>query len=314
MKIKKVSLIGLGAMGVFFAPKLHAYLGKENFRVIAQGERKERIETKGVTVNGTTHRFQVVTPQTKGDPADLIIMAVKDTGLDGAIRDIKNQVGPDTQILCVMNGIDSEGRVAAAYGWEHVLYSYMRVSIVMKDGIANYDPGFGKVHFGEADNSNETERVKRIRELFDACGIAYNIDPNMVRGMWFKFMCNIGENLTCALLGVPFGAYHVSDHANAIRCEAMREVIAIANRLGIDLNEDDITRQEETIKRLPFPNKPSTLQDLENGRKTEIEMFAGKVVALGRELDIPTPLNWMFYHGIKVLEEKNEGKFEAVRG
>lgn len=314
MKITKVSLIGLGAMGAFFAPKLDTYLGKGNFRVIAQGERKERLESKGVTVNGTTHRFTVVTPQEKGAPADLIIMAVKDTGLNGAIDDIKNQVGPDTQIMCVMNGIDSEERVAAAYGWEHVLYSYMRVSIVMKDGVANFDPFFGKVHFGEANNSVETERVKSIRELFDACGIAYNIDPDMVRGMWFKFMCNIGENLTCALLHVPFGAFHVSDHANAIRIEAMREVIAIANRLGIDLNEDDIIRQEETIKRLPFPNKPSTLQDLENGRKTEIEMFAGKVVALGRELNIPTPLNWMFYHGIKVLEEKNEGKLDVGKG
>lgn len=314
MKITKVSLIGLGAMGVFFAPKLDAYLGKGNFQVIAEGERKERLESRGVTVNGVTHRFTVVTPQTKGGPADLIIMAVKDTGLEAAIRDIKNQVGPDTQILCVMNGIDSEERAAAAYGWEHVLYSYMRVSIAMKDGAANFDPMFGKVHFGEADNSKETDRVKSIRELFDACGIAYNIDPDMVRGMWFKFMCNIGENLTCALLGIPFGAFHASGHANAIRREAMREVIAIANRLNIDLNEGDIQKQEETIQRLPFPNKPSTLQDLENRQKTEIEMFAGKVVALGQKLSIPTPLNWMFYHGIKVLEEKNEGKFEAGKG
>ena len=89
----------------------------------------------------------------------------------------------------------------------------------------------------------------------------------------------------------------------------MWEVAAIANRLGIDLGAEDIERQEDTIRILPFPNKPSTLQDLENCRPTEVEMFAGKVVKLGEELGVPTPLSWLFYHGIQVLEEKNQGMF-----
>ncbi|QHQ63203.1 2-dehydropantoate 2-reductase [Anaerocolumna sedimenticola] len=311
MEIKKVTLIGLGAMGVFFAPKLKEYLGNENFRVLADGERKERLQTKGVTVNGINYKFNFMTPDIKEDAADLIIMAVKDTGLSQAILDIRNQVGPQTQILCVMNGIDSEEKIAEVYGWEHVMYSYMRVSIVMKDGAADYDPELGKVYFGEAKNTELTDRVKAVQNLFEASNIAYRIEADMIRGMWFKFMCNVGENLTCAMLGIPFGAYRVSDHANAIRLNAMWEVIRIANRLGIDLGEEDIKRQEPAIQRLPFANKPSTLQDLDNGRMTEIEMFAGKVVTLGKELGIETPLNWMFYHGIKVCEEKMQGKFES---
>ncbi len=310
MKMKKVTLIGLGAMGVFFAPKLEKYLGKENFRVLADGARRQRLQASGVTVNGVRHRFTIISPGQAGDAADLIIMAVKDTGLAQAIEDIRNQVGPHTQILCVMNGIDSEEKIAAVYGWEHVIYSYMRVSIVMKDGIADFDPEMGKVYFGEAKNEELTERVKAVKELFDACDIRYNIEADMIRGMWFKFMCNIGENMTCAMLGIPFGAYQVSGHANTIRRGAMWEVIKIANRLGIDLGEKDIEYQETTIKRLPFGNKPSTLQDLENGRRTEIEMFAGTVIKLGEELGIETPLNWMFYHGIKIHEEKNMGRFE----
>jgi 2-dehydropantoate 2-reductase len=311
MNIQKVTLIGLGAMGVFFAPKLEACLGKDNFKVLADGERKKRLETSGVTVNGINYKFNIITPDELGDPADLIIMAVKDTGLSQAIKDIRNQVGGNTQILCVMNGIDSEEKIAAVYGWEHVLYSYMRVSIVMKDGIADFDPAFGKVYFGEAKNAELTERVKNIKELFETSGIAYSIDTDMIKGIWFKFMCNIGENMTCALLGIPFGAYQVSEHANAIRRQAMWEVVELANHLGIDLGEEDMNRQEATINRIPFENKPSTLQDLENGRKTEIEMFAGKVVELGENLGIKTPLNWIFYHGIKVCEEKNMGMFKG---
>lgn len=310
MEIKKVTLIGLGAMGVFFAPKLEAGLAKGNFRVLAGGARKDRLETGGVNINGLTHHFTVITPETTGDPADLVIMAVKDTGLTQAISDIKNQIGAHTQILCVMNGVDSEERVAGVYGWAHVLYSYMRVSINMRDGVANFDPKMGKVHFGEAVNAGLSDRVRQICALFDACQINYSVDENMIKGLWFKFMCNVGENLTCALLDVPFGAYRVSEHANELRREAMWEVVRIANKLGIDLGQTDVDRQEAHIKKIPFYNKPSTLLDIEAGRKTEVEMFAGKVVALGKELGVETPVNWMFYHAISVREERNAGLFE----
>lgn len=309
MKIEKVTLIGIGAMGAFFAPNLQKHLGNVNFKVIAEGKRKERLQSNGVTINGIKHFFTIISPDTQDDPADLIIIAVKDNGLAQAIKDIRNQVGKDTQILCVMNGIESERKVAEVYGWEHVLYSYMRVSIHMKDGVADYNPDWGKVHFGEEKNDELTLRVLAIKDLFDACNIRYQIDSDMVKGLWFKFMCNVGENMTCAMLGIPYGAFHVSAHANEIRQKAMREVVLIANKLGIELGEEDIKRQEGTIKKLPFGNKPSTLQDLENGVVTEVEMFAGKVVKLGLELGIETPINWMFYHGIKICEEKKKGLF-----
>ncbi len=310
MEVKHAALIGLGAMGSFFAPRMEAYLGREHFQVVASGGRKERLEKKGVTINGVNHKFSVRTPEEEGPKADLIIMAMKDMGLSQAIRDIRNLVGEQTQILCVMNGIESEEKVAAAYGWDHVLYSYMRMSIVMKDGVADFDPWWGKVHFGEAKNETLTPRVAAVKVFFDACDIPYEIDRDMKRGIWFKYMCNVGENMTCALFGIPFGAFRSSDSANEVRRSAMREVMAIANRLGVDLNESDIEQQETTVKNIPYQNKPSTLQDLEGKKKTEVELFAGTVVRLGKELGIPTPLSYMFYHGIRVQEEKNAGEFD----
>ncbi|MDD2981088.1 MAG: ketopantoate reductase family protein [Hespellia sp.] len=310
MEIKSAALIGLGAMGVFFAPRMEAYLGREDFFVIAEGERKKRLETVGVTINEVNYRFPIVEPKTENRVVDLLIMAVKDSGLDQAIKDIESFVGEKTQILCVMNGVESEEKVAAAYGWEHVLYSYMKMSVVMKNGVANFDPHWGYVHFGEADNRNYSERTSVIADFFKACDIPFIIDEDMVKGLWFKFMCNVGENMTCALLEIPFGAYRYSEHANLIRKNAMREVIRIAQKKGIRLGEEDIEFQEKDVMRIPFQNRPSTLQDLEAGRRTEVTMFAGAVVKMGERLGIETPLNWMFYHAIKVKEEKNEGMFD----
>lgn len=308
MKMEKVTLIGLGAMGSFFAPRLLKGLKEGNFRVLAEGARKERLETEGVTINGVNYKFPIVEPGESGDPADLVIMAVKDPALDQAIRDIANQVGKHTQILCVMNGIESEERVAAVYGWDHVLYSFMRISIVMDHGVADFNPDGGFVHFGEKNNAVYSERVEAIREVFDHCRIPYKINTDMIHGMWFKFMCNVGENMTCALLGIPFGAFRTMESANILRRAAMEEVAAIAQKLGIDLGEKEIQKQEGVIMKLPVANKPSTLQDLEHGRKTELEMFSGTVLRLGEKLGVDTPVNRVLYHGIKVLEAKNEEK------
>jgi len=312
MEIRRVALIGLGAMGSFFVPKLYDTLPEGDFFIVAGGARKERLEAKGVSINDTVYRLPVVEPGEQAEAPDLIIMAVKDTGLRQAIKDIGALVGPGTQIMCVMNGISSEEQLAEVYGWDHVLYSFMRVSIVMQDGVTHYNPELGKVHFGERNNADEegkpsySPRVQAVKDLFDRAGIRYEILPDMLHGIWFKYMCNIGENMTCALLDIPFGAYHTNDHANWIRNKAMLEVLAIAQRKGISLTQEDIDAQNAHILTLPKKNKPSTLVDILNHRKTEVEMFSGTVVRMGEELGIPTPVNLMLYHGIKALEAKNE--------
>lgn len=305
MKIEKVTLIGLGAMGVFFAPRLSEKLGA-GFRILADGSRKERLEHRGVTVNEVNYRFPIITPDMEGDPADLIIIAVKGYDLPQAIQDIRNQVGENTLILSVLNGVESEKQVAEVYGADHVLYSYMRISVVMKDGKTNFDPDKGSIHFGDLKNNPDSlsPRVLAVKELFDACGIRYKIDEDMERGLWFKFMCNVGENMTCAMFGVPFGAFQKSADANYFRTAAMWEVIRVANKLGIGIGQSDIDRQEHSIDRIPYNNKPSTLQDLEAGKRTEVDMFAGTVVRLGKEVGVETPVCEMFLHGIHLIEDR----------
>lgn len=306
--IKKVTLIGLGAMGVFFAPRISEKLGAD-FRILADGARKERLERKGVTVNTINYRFPIITPDVAGDPADLVIIAVKGYDLEQAIKDIRNQVGKDTIILSVLNGVESEKQIAAVYGEEHVLYSYMRISIVMKDGKTEFDPHKGSIHFGDLKNDPEhySENVLAVKNLFDLCGIDYKVDADMLKGIWFKFMCNVAENMTCAMFGVPFGAFQKSDDANYFRHKAMWEVIHVANKLGIDIGQNEIDRQEHTIGRLPYENKPSTLQDLEAAKHTEVDMFAGTVVRLGKELGVETPVCECFLHGIHLIEDRMFG-------
>lgn len=84
---------------------------------------------------------------------------------------------------------------------------------------------------------------------------------------------------------------------------AMREVAAIARKLGIDLTEEDVRNWQVVLSGLGPGGKTSMLQDVEAGRKTEVEMFAGKVIELGKQFHIPTPVNEKLFRVIQEIEQ-----------
>ena len=304
MKIRSAAVIGMGAVGGFFAPAFAQQLGEEGFCVIADGERKKRLE-RGLKINGEVYYFPIVTPQ-EAYPVDLIVMSVKEAGFAQAVEDIRGFVGDDTQILCVMNGVGHEEILCDVFGEEHVLYSYMKITSEKKGDSIVYDPDCS-LRFGEKENKVLSERVEAVKELLDACGLPYVIEENMELGIWVKFMLNVGTNLTCAIFGLPYGACNKSEHALRIQSALMEEVMAVAQAKGIPLTKELAQEQIALSKTLPPASKPSTLQDLEHKRKTEIEMFAGAVVKMGRKLGVETPCNWMIQEIIQTLEEKNQG-------
>ena len=309
-EIKTVALIGLGGIGGYLASNLQRVIGKENVRIIAGGARKERIEKNGLIVNGEPMLFHVVAPEEETGYADLVIIITKSLSLREAVLQVKNQVGPNTIIMSPLNGIESEDIVAETYGYERILYSLARVSVtVTNQNELHFNPSFAHMEFGEKINEIDSERIVAVKTLFENAGIKSIIQKDMIFALWHKFMCNVAENQIAAILGIPFGAWHCDEHANHLREMAMREVIAIANKKGIPLGEQDMVEQGERLKKINKDGRPSTLQDIEAGRKTEVDMFAGTVMRLGKEVGVATPVNEFMYHAIKVLEDKNDGVF-----
>jgi len=308
-EIKRVSLIGLGAIGAFVAPKLQKLLD-DQFQVIARGDRKIRLEENGVIINETLYKFHITNPEEKNGYADFVIFAVKNTQLETAIEDMKNQIGPDTIVMSLLNGVTSEEMIRNAVHSANVLTSVIRVPSLNQNGKISYPEEYGKIFFGETVNEELSENVQAVKDLFDRAGIHYEIPKDMLRNMWLKYMSNVSENQLCAILGVPYKGFAVSiDHIEVMREQAAREVIVIAQKKGIDLREEDLKDRIPVVRGLTPQGKPSTLQDIEAGRKTEVETFAGNVIRMGKEVGVPTPYNEIFYHMICALEEKNEGRF-----
>ena len=109
--IEKIAIIGAGALGATYGSLLYE-LDPESVCFIANGDRCVKLHRDGVVVNGKRYDLAVLRPE-EGTSVDLIIVAVKHYQLDQAISEMKEFVGPQTIILSVMNGIDSEERIAA---------------------------------------------------------------------------------------------------------------------------------------------------------------------------------------------------------
>jgi 2-dehydropantoate 2-reductase len=301
--IKKITIIGAGAMGAVYAALLHdTDPGCVSFA--ARGNRAQRLRLDGLVVNGKLYKIPVIPPEENSEPADLIMVAVKNQHLAEAIRDMRDFVGPETIIISVMNGIDSEEQIGAVYGMDKVLYCVnLGIDALRQDNRVIYTTQ-GTLYFGEATNPFPTKRVKRVQELFSKAGIVHETSLDMKRVLWRKFMINVGINQTSAVLGAPYVVFQNSGQARELMESAMREVIQLAQKAGVNLSEDDIRGFEPVLARLNPQGKTSMLQDVDAGRKTEVEMFAGRVITLGRQYNVPVPINQMLFDKTRAIESK----------
>lgn len=307
MEIKSVAILGAGAVGSYV---IWGLSGLETVRlgVIADGERAERLKSDGITINGAVYRPEVWTPgQAHG--VDLLIVSLKYGALPGALGDIRSIVGENTTIMSLMNGVDSEEIISRAAGAEHVLHSMIKVASHKGADGYHFDPETTVgIVFGEISAPFESDRVRAVAELFTGTGIHFRHTEFIREEIWSKFRLNICNNLPQAILGAGVGCYRDSAHMKAISEGLRREVEAVAAAKGIDMRKADksATRGSE----VPPSARYSTLQDLDAGRHTEIDMFSGAMVRMGQELGIPTPFNEYTFHMIKALEEKNDGLFD----
>ena len=303
-RINSVVVLGAGAMGAAYASRFYE-MDPGIVSFAASGDRFQRLKMEGLVVNSQHYQIPVTSPEDASPPADLIIVALKHHHLETALQEIKNRVGEKTIFLSIMNGLDSEPMIGAVYGEEKVLYATAVGIDAQRDGsLINFSKG-GTIFFGEAENTVLSERVKVIQALFKKAGIDYQSPDDMIRIMWWKFMINVGINQPSAVLSAPYGVFQTSPHAQQIMESAMREAMLVAKASEVNLSERDIQEWYPVMNTLDPEGKTSMLQDIEAGRRTEVDIFAGKVIELGKTFSVPTPVNEFLFHAIKVLESEN---------
>ncbi|MDR1137876.1 MAG: 2-dehydropantoate 2-reductase [Synergistaceae bacterium] len=302
-RIRTIAIVGLGAVGASYLSRISERVPIEDIRVIASGDRASRIRA-GVEVNGVKYFFPVQDPDELSEAADLVIFAVKNYHLAESINDVKNQIGPGTIILSLLNGITSEGLIAETYGWDRLLFSIVMGLDATREGESTVYSSLGRIQFGEAINEKRdySRKVPLLKEFFERAGVPFEIHEDMKRALWKKFMMNAGVNQTSAILRCSYGAIRKIPETRAIVRAAMEETRLVACREGAALTEEDVTDALEALDGFSSDGKTSMCQDVEACRKTEADIFGGTIAEFGRRHGVNTPVNETLFRLIKAIE------------
>lgn len=303
MEIKKVSIIGLGALGIMYGDYISQRIPGENLRIIADNKRIQKYKTQGVFCNGKLCHFNYLSNEVR-DPADLLIFSTKFGQLEEAIASVSNQVGENTVILSTLNGVTSEEYLAEAFGRERVLLCTVQgMDAVKEDNYMTYQH-MGYLCIGTWDGK-PSPYLDAATAFFDRINIPYNIPEDMQRQLWNKLLLNVGVNQAVAVYETNYGGVQREGEPKEVMLLAMKEVVAVAKAKNISLSEEDITNWLKVINSLAPEGKPSMRQDTQAHRPTEVELFSGTINRLGKQYCIATPVNEMLYRKIKDMEINN---------
>jgi 2-dehydropantoate 2-reductase len=313
--------MGAGSLGTIIG----ALVSKENREVVlidANREHVNALNQKGATITGKMDLnvpVKAITPDEMEGIYDIVLFLVKQTYNDVALKQLLPHLGPDSVVCTLQNGVP-EDAVAEVVGKERTMggtVGWGATWIGPGVSMLTSDPAKMTFDLGELDGSIR-ERTLKVKELLDPIGQTV-IVPNLIGIRWTKLLVNATLSGMSAVLGCTFG--EVLDNEKALTCAAHigNEALLIARARGISmepLQGHDLTAlgfrtKKEMVARFPLYHaifgphrllKASMLQDLEKGRKTEIDAINGEVSKWGARLSIPTPVNDKVVEIVKGIE------------
>ncbi|MFI5273917.1 MAG: ketopantoate reductase family protein [Ktedonobacterales bacterium] len=291
----RIAVVGAGGTGGFFGGLL-ARAG-EDTTLIARGVQLAAILSGGLTVH-SRHAGDFTLPiPVSGDagavgPVDLVLFCVKAYDATEAAEQIRPLIGERTAVLPLLNGIDHIDLLARTVGREHVLGGVAMVTAaITAPGVVTQSGGSGSILLGELDDQ-QSPRVERIAAALTHAGIAATITADIQAAMWDKLVFICGVSGMTALARLPIGTVLATPATREMLAGVFDEVEAVTRARGVALAPDAAGRAMRMAARLEPWARGSMAHDLATGHRMELDALNGAVVRLGRELGVPTPLNF----------------------
>ena len=299
-----ITIIGGGAMGSVYAALL-ARAGNPVTLIDRHPERVAAINAHGLRLEGplgdqTTPLAAVLAGEVAGEvageavsiaPPALIVLAVKAADVGSAARLALPLLTPDSVVLALQNGLGSAEDVAAVLGGDR-----LAVGIASGFGASIKAPGHAHhnamkaIRFG-AWRTGSSLPLEPIAAVWRAAGFDAEAVTDIAAIQWRKLICNVAYSAPCALSGLTVGQVMDDPDLGPISRAAAREAWAVASASGIDHAVED---PEALVRAFgqSMPNaRPSALQDIAAGRRSEIDVINGAVPRYGRDVGVPTPVN-----------------------
>jgi 2-dehydropantoate 2-reductase len=302
----RIAIVGAGAMGSLFGGLL-ARAGQDISLIDVWREGVEALNSQGLRIEDKEGATETIPVRATMDPAevgpcDLVLIFVKCYQTEAAARGAAPLLGPDTTVLSLQNGWGNAPLIAEGVGQERVLVgvTYHSATLVGPGQIRH--AGTGMTFIGELD-AQKSGRLLRVAEAFRAAGIDVTPTAEVLREIWSKLALNVCTLPTSALL--RFTADQLVQHEGTLELmrELLREAVAVAGAQGIALDFEERWEAITGLLRRAVGGKASMLQDVEKGRRTEIDVVNGAIVEAGRRFDIRTPYNDAMVWMVRSLEE-----------
>jgi 2-dehydropantoate 2-reductase len=298
----RIAVIGAGGVGGAFGAALAKAGGEVIF--LARGAHLEALRTRGLSVlgpRGDVHLNPVqATDQPSGiGPVDFVLFCVKLWDVESAGAAIRPLVGTDTAVIPLQNGIDASERLIPILGTAAVMGGVAQISATIAEpGVIRQTGTFMRLLFGELDG-RPSRRGSAFHALCQSAQFESVNTHDIVVALWEKFVLLATNSSVVSLTRLPFGRLRNDPEVFALFEKAIAEVAAVGRARGVDLPADLEARAIETTRNLPPEMLPSMAVDLLRGNRLELPWLAGKVVALGRELGVPTPTFEVMYAALK---------------
>ncbi|GAA0222043.1 ketopantoate reductase family protein [Haladaptatus pallidirubidus] len=295
----EIVVFGAGSLGSLIG----GLLAREHrVTFVARDPHATEVRESGLRVGGAFD-FRVH-PSATGDERELrancAIVTVKAFQTETAGRQLAT--GEFDAVLSLQNGMGNED-VLADYLDCPILAGTASYGAVLTEPGTVECTGVGEIALG-AREGGDSETARTIGEAFTTAGIETEIADDMPRRLWEKLAVNAGINPVTALSRVENGTV-LSGDASEIAATAARETARVARADGVELTDEDTVSAVETVASATVSNVSSMHQDVEAGRKTEIEAINGYVVARGERYGVETPVNRTLSGLVKTWERTN---------
>ncbi len=298
----RIAVVGAGGVGGGFGAALAGAGADVTF--IARGAHLAAMKSGGLKVESARGNVHLKPTQATDDPAtvgpvDIVLFCVKLWDVESAGQHIKPLVGPNTAVIPLQNGIDAPERLVPILGSGAVMGGVAQISAsIVQPGTVRQVGTFMRMLFGELDGS----RSRRGEELHALClkaGFDATLSEQILTELWMKFVLLATNASVMALTRQPIGVLRDDPDMQPQFVAAYNEVIAVGRARGIALPADALDRMLAFNKGAPPTMKPSMALDLERGNRIELPWLGGKVVELGRQLGVPTPIHALMYAALK---------------
>jgi 2-dehydropantoate 2-reductase len=311
----KICVIGAGAMGGAYGGLL-ARAGHDVTFVDAWAEHVAAIRASGLQLQGVAgeHRIKAraETEVPAGLNADLAMVWTDSNSTREAAAAAAKALGPEGFAITMQNGIGNVETLVEVLGKGRVAAGSSMASAATGGPGRSVLTHMGMSTIGELDGKT-TKRLEALRDALATAGFEVRIHPDILSVIWTKFALNCTINALCATTGLRLGEIARLPAMDRFQDRVIDEVLAVTKAKGMKLDYPDFRGhiKEHCWKKF---SRPSMLQHIESGKRTEIGALNARLVEEAAKLGIPTPYNdalACLLRGVEYKRTKAAGLSEA---